>query len=48
MEHRADSPKEYERIIKNGAEVYDGRIDGNLNVSRGFGDFAHKPGDNIS
>ncbi len=35
-------PLEYDRILKAGGYVQDNRVNGNLNVSRTFGDFNNK------
>jgi serine/threonine protein phosphatase PrpC len=40
VDHKAFS--EFERIIKSGSKVINGRIDGNLNISRAFGDWRFK------
>ena len=41
-DHKPDNPLESCRIISNGAEIRQNRINGKLNVSRAFGDFALK------
>ena len=39
---RVEDPKEINRIIKQGGIVFDGRINGQLMLSRTFGDWALK------
>ena len=41
-DHKPEDPIEYDRIINAGWEVIDGRVDGNLNLSRSLGDLRHK------
>lgn len=42
-DHKPQNKKERERIYKAGSTVnVEGRIDGNLNLSRAIGDIAHK------
>jgi len=47
-DHKPDDDKEYSRITKAGATVTDGRINGNLNLSRCMGDFEYKKDSTIS
>jgi protein phosphatase 1G len=43
IDHKPNMKKERERIYKAGSTVnVEGRIDGNLNLSRAIGDIAHK------
>ena len=43
FDHKPQNKKERERIYKAGSTVnVEGRIDGNLNLSRAIGDIAHK------
>ena len=43
IDHKPTMKKERERIYKAGSTVnFEGRIDGNLNLSRAIGDIAHK------
>jgi len=43
FDHKPNLKKERERIYKAGSTVnVEGRIDGNLNLSRAIGDIAHK------
>jgi len=43
IDHKPQNKKERERIYKAGSTVnVEGRIDGNLNLSRAIGDIAHK------
>ncbi len=41
-DHKPDAVAEEKRISKSGRYVREGRVDGNLSVSRGFGDFCFK------
>ena len=41
-DHKPDNPEELARITKAGGSVEDGRIMGNLNLSRSLGDFEYK------
>ena len=41
-DHKPENPTEYKRIIAAGCEIIDGRVDGNLNLSRSLGDLKHK------
>lgn len=41
-DHKPENPIEYDRIVNAGSEVIDGRVDGNLNLSRSIGDLNHK------
>ncbi|KUF74014.1 serine/threonine-protein kinase [Phytophthora nicotianae] len=41
-DHKASLPAEQERIEASGGFVHNGRLDGILQISRGFGDLAHK------
>lgn len=41
-DHKPDNEVERNRIIKAGSEIVDGRVDGNLNLSRSLGDLKHK------
>ena len=47
-DHKPDSAKEKNRIYKSGGWVSEGRIQGNLNLSRSFGDFEYKQDKNLS
>ena len=42
-DHKPDNPDESARIVANGGYVNNGRVNGNLAVSRAFGDFDLKP-----
>jgi len=46
-DHKPEDPGEYERIINAGWDVIDGRVDGNLNLSRSLGDLKHKKVKNL-
>ena len=37
-DHKPENKSEYDRIIKAGGYVVDGRVDGDLNLSRAIGD----------
>jgi serine/threonine protein phosphatase PrpC len=41
-DHKPENEKERERIYNAGSEIIDGRVDGNLNLSRSLGDLKHK------
>lgn len=41
-DHKPDNKIEWDRIYKAGSTVTDGRVDGNLNLSRSIGDLKHK------
>jgi len=41
-DHKPENRGEYERIINAGCTVTEGRVDGNLNLSRSLGDLSHK------
>jgi serine/threonine protein phosphatase PrpC len=41
-DHKPENEIEKARIIKAGSEIVDGRVDGNLNLSRSLGDLKHK------
>ena len=41
-DHKPDDEKERDRIIKAGGYISDGRINGNLNLSRAIGDLEYK------
>ena len=42
FDHKPDMPSEKSRITKAGGTVEDGRVEGNLNLSRGLGDLHYK------
>jgi serine/threonine protein phosphatase PrpC len=45
-DHKPNNPEEYARIIAaNGTVSPDGRINGNINLSRSLGDFEYKRND---
>jgi len=46
-DHKPDSAKEKNRIYKSGGWVNEGRIKGNLNLSRSLGDFEYKQDKNL-
>ena len=46
-DHKPDSAKEKNRIYKSGGWVSEGRIKGNLNLSRSLGDFEYKQDKNL-
>lgn len=41
-DHKPDNASEYDRIYSAGAKIISGRVNGILNLSRGFGDFRFK------
>mgnify|MGYP000918837224 FL=1 len=41
-DHKPDNKGEKDRIYKAGSTVSEGRVDGNLNLSRSIGDLKHK------
>lgn len=41
-DHKPENEEEKRRIENAGSEIVDGRVDGNLNLSRSLGDFKHK------
>ena len=47
-DHKPDSAKEKNRIYKSGGWVNEGRIKGNLNLSRSLGDFEYKQDKNLN
>ena len=47
-DHKPDSAKEKNRVYKSGGWVNEGRIMGNLNLSRSLGDFEYKQDKNLS
>ena len=42
FDHKPESEIELARITKAGSEVTEGRVDGNLNLTRAFGDLKYK------
>jgi serine/threonine protein phosphatase PrpC len=42
FDHKPDNEKELARIKKAGGEVFEGRVNGNLNLSRAIGDLEYK------
>ena len=42
IDHKPENEIETERITKSGSTITDGRVDGNLNLSRSLGDLKHK------
>eukprot|EP00357_Protocruzia_adherens_P033611 CAMPEP_0114996242 /NCGR_PEP_ID=MMETSP0216-20121206/14193_1 /TAXON_ID=223996 /ORGANISM="Protocruzia adherens, Strain Boccale" /LENGTH=322 /DNA_ID=CAMNT_0002360407 /DNA_START=31 /DNA_END=999 /DNA_ORIENTATION=- len=46
-DHKPDNPEESARIAKAGGEVLDGRVNGNLNLSRSLGDLEFKKVDRL-
>ena len=42
FDHKPENPEEFKRITKAGGQVYNGRVNGGLNLSRSFGDFSYK------
>lgn len=46
-DHKPDNEEEKSRIIKAGGAVFDGRVNGNLNLSRAIGDLEYKRNANL-
>jgi serine/threonine protein phosphatase PrpC len=46
-DHKPDNKQEKDRIYKAGSTVTEGRVDGNLNLSRSIGDLKHKQVPNL-
>lgn len=42
FDHKPDNKEEKERIEKAGSTIIEGRVDGNLNLSRSLGDLKYK------
>jgi len=42
IDHKPDDDLEKQRIVKAGGEVWQGRVNGNLNLSRAIGDLEYK------
>jgi len=42
IDHKPESQTEIDRITKAGSEIVDGRVDGNLNLTRSLGDLKYK------
>ncbi|KAL4514291.1 hypothetical protein Ndes2526A_g04006 [Nannochloris sp. 'desiccata'] len=47
QDHKPMDPEEYDRIIKAGGFVADGRVNGSLNLSRALGDLEYKQSKNL-
>ena len=41
-DHKPSLKREEERILKSGSKIIDGRVNGNLNLTRAIGDFREK------
>lgn len=48
IDHKPEDDIEYKRITEAGGFISEGRIDGNLNLSRCIGDFEYKKDPNLS
>ena len=46
-DHKPEEEEERERIKKAGGDVFDGRVNGNLNLSRSLGDLEYKKDKNL-
>ena len=42
IDHKPENQTEIDRITKSGSTITEGRVDGNLNLSRAIGDLIHK------
>jgi protein phosphatase 1G len=42
IDHKPDSPDELSRIVAAGSNVFEGRVDGTINLSRSIGDLGFK------
>jgi protein phosphatase 1G len=42
IDHKPENPGERSRIVKAGSTITEGRVDGNLNLSRSLGDLKYK------
>lgn len=42
IDHKPESQTEIDRITKSGSTITDGRVDGNLNLTRSLGDLKYK------
>lgn len=42
IDHKPDDDQEKNRITKAGGDVWEGRVNGNLNLSRAIGDLEYK------
>ncbi|EGR33249.1 protein phosphatase 2c, putative [Ichthyophthirius multifiliis] len=47
-DHKPENQQELERILQAGGNVYDGRVNGNLNLSRAIGDLQYKNNKNLT
>ena len=47
IDHKPDQQTEMDRIEKAGSTIQDGRVDGNLNLTRSLGDLKHKNKENL-
>jgi len=47
-DHKPDKPTERDRIVKSDHMVADDRVDGNLALSRAFGDFQYKQNSKVT
>ena len=47
-DHKPDNELELKRIKDAGGNVYDGRVNGNLNLSRALGDLQYKNNKNLT
>jgi serine/threonine protein phosphatase PrpC len=48
IDHKPESQIEIDRIEKAGSIITDGRVDGNLNLTRSLGDLKYKQRDNLT
>jgi serine/threonine protein phosphatase PrpC len=48
IDHKPESQIEIDRIEKSGSTITDGRVDGNLNLTRSLGDLKYKGRDHLT
>jgi len=48
IDHKPELPEENKRVLAAGGYVADGRINGNLNLSRALGDLEYKQDKNLT
>lgn len=48
IDHKPESQTEIDRIEKSGSTITEGRVDGNLNLTRSLGDLKYKNRENLT